>query len=71
MVTLERQDSAMYRCSTSLVELEKVVNKQRSLPDAYLDAGKCMITQTFYDYALSLLGDPLPVYPKLKPIKVP
>jgi 6-phosphofructokinase 1 len=58
------------RCTTSLVELERVVDKQRFLPDEYLDAEKSMVTQAFYDYALPLLGNPLPTYPKLKPIKV-
>jgi ATP-dependent phosphofructokinase / diphosphate-dependent phosphofructokinase len=71
MVTLERQDVPTYRCTTSFVELKKVVNQQRFLPDEYLDAEKSMITEAFYNYALPLLGDPLPTYPKLKPIKVP
>ena len=70
MVTLVRQDASKYQCTTGLVDLEKVMNKQRLLPDDYLDAEQCMITQAFYDYALPLLGDPLPSYPKLQQIKV-
>jgi ATP-dependent phosphofructokinase / diphosphate-dependent phosphofructokinase len=70
MITLVREDVPTYRSSTSLVELEKVVNKQRFLPEEYLDSEKSMVTQPFYNYALPLLGNPLPTYPKLKPIKV-
>jgi ATP-dependent phosphofructokinase / diphosphate-dependent phosphofructokinase len=60
MVTLERQDIPTYHCTTGFVTLEKMVNQQRFLPDAYLDAEKGMVTQAFYNYALPLLGDPLP-----------
>ena len=70
MVTLVRRDTPTYSCTTSLVDLAVVVNKQRFFPDEYLDARKTMVTQAFYDYALPLLGDPLPDYPKLVLIKV-
>ena len=70
MVTLVRQDIPTYRSTACLEELEKIVNKQRLLPDEYLDSEKSMVTQAFYNYALPLLGDTLPTYPKLKPIKV-
>jgi hypothetical protein len=35
------------------------------VPGEYLDAGKTMVTQAFYDYALPLIGEPLPVYAEL------
>jgi 6-phosphofructokinase 1 len=70
MITLIRDPAPPYRCITGLVELAQVVGQKRLLPDEFLDAGKTMVTQAFYNYALPLLGDPLPVYPKLEDIKV-
>jgi len=66
MVTLERHVQPAYYCTTGLVELAKVANGQRLLPDEYLDASKTMVTQAFYDYALPLLGDPLPEHARLE-----
>ena len=70
MVTLVRDPAPSYYCTTGLVELAQVVGQQRLLPGEYLDAGKTMVTRAFYEYALPLLGDPLPVYPKLEDVKV-
>ncbi len=70
MVTLVRQTNGGYACTAGLVELAQVANEQRLLPDDYLNADKTMVTQAFYDYALPLIGDPLPIYPSLKKIGV-
>jgi len=70
MVTLIRHMDPNYRCTTGLVELASVANEQRLMPDEYLDAGKTMVTQAFYDYALPLIGDPLPYYVKLDKIRI-
>ncbi len=45
--------------------MSEVANVQRLMPDEYLDASKTMVTQAFYDYALPLIGESLPVYPEL------
>ncbi len=60
MVTLQRSDRPTYACTTGLAELAQVANVQRLLPDEYLYASKTMVTQAFFDYALPLIGDPLP-----------
>jgi 6-phosphofructokinase len=65
MVTLIRQEGQEYRCSTGLASLPEIAGAQRLLPGEYLDAGKTMVTQAFYDYALPLIGEPLPVYAEL------
>ncbi len=65
MVTLVRHMDPDYHCTTGLVELASVANEQRLMPDEYLDAGKTMVTQAFYDYALPLIGDRLPHYVQL------
>jgi 6-phosphofructokinase 1 len=66
MVTLIRHNEPAYHCSTGLVELDKVANVQRLLPDSYLNQNKTMITPVFYDYALPLIGGPLMQYARLE-----
>jgi 6-phosphofructokinase 1 len=56
MVMLIRDDKPTYHCVTGLVELDKVANVQRLLPDNYLNQNKTMIAPAFYDYALPLIG---------------
>ncbi len=70
MVTLVRHMDPNYHCTTDLVELASVANEQRLMPDEYLDAGKTMVTQAFYDYALPLIGDRLPHYVQLEKIRI-
>jgi ATP-dependent phosphofructokinase / diphosphate-dependent phosphofructokinase len=70
MVTLVRHTDGGYSCTTGLVELAQVANAQRLLPDEYLNEDKTMVTQAFYDYALPLIGDPLPQYPTLQKIGI-
>ena len=70
MVTLVRQMTPTYYCTTRLVELAKVANAQRLLPDEYLDENKTMVTGAFYDYALPLIGKPLPHHPQIEITRV-
>ncbi|HLX55994.1 MAG TPA: 6-phosphofructokinase, partial [Ktedonobacteraceae bacterium] len=70
MVTLIRLTEPAYHCSTGLVALDEVANTQRLMPDDYLDSSKTMVTQAFYDYALPLIGAPLPVHAKLEQIRI-
>jgi 6-phosphofructokinase len=65
MVTLQRLDGPAYRCTTGLAALSEVANVQRLLPANFLDESGTMITPAFMDYALPLIGEPLPVYPRL------
>jgi 6-phosphofructokinase len=70
MVTLIRQTEPVYHCATGLIELAKVANVQQLMPAHYLDESKTMVTQAFYDYALPLIGSPLPDHAKLEMTKV-
>lgn len=70
MITLVRQATAPYSCTTGQEELVKVANQQRALPGEYFDAEAMMVTPAFYEYALPLLGDPLPDYARLEEISV-
>jgi 6-phosphofructokinase 1 len=60
MVTLVRSEGPGYRVATGLVGLEQIANRHRTLPAAFFDAGSKRVTGAFREYALPLLGDPLP-----------
>ena len=66
MVTLVRAPGPKYSCDTGLVDLDVVANEQRLLPDEYLDANGTGVTAAFREYALPLLGDPLPAHVRLR-----
>ncbi len=70
MITLERHDEPAYSCTTGLVELEKIANVQSLMPAHYLDESKTMVTQAFYDYALPLIGEPLPHHATLQMTRI-
>ncbi len=70
MVTLVRRPGPDYACETGLADLEAIANANRPLPDDFLDASSTGVTQAFYDYALPLIGEPLPKHARLKRILV-
>lgn len=70
MVTLVRDEGPLYHCTTGLVDLAQVANVQRLMPPEFLNEEKTMVTRAFYEYALPLLGDPLPDYARLEMTKV-
>ena len=70
MVILLRQDKPAYHCTTGLAELSKIANAQRLLPANFLDATGTMVTQAFLSYAQPLIGEPLPVYPRLEHTRI-
>jgi 6-phosphofructokinase len=65
LVILIRQDEPEYHSTTGLAELARVANVQRTMPTEYLDESKTMVTPAFTHYALPLIGERLPVYPRL------
>ena len=71
MITLVRETSRTYRCTTGKVELDKVANATKSLPRDFMNADGNGTTATFRDYTMPLIGDPLPDYVKLNKIQVP
>jgi len=71
MVTLERIAEEPYQCTTGLVELAKVANVEKRLPDDFLSPSGNDVTPAFVDYARSLLGGPLPPYVRLAKHPVP
>lgn len=71
MVTLLRHSEPAYHCTTGLVALSEVANAQRLMPGSYLNSNKTMVTRAFYDYALPLIGEALPVHATLEQIGIP
>ncbi len=67
MVTLQRVPGERYACETGLADLEEIANQQKVLPDEFLDKDGAMVSQAFYDYALPLIGAPLPSYARVQP----
>jgi len=70
MITLVRQAGPVYACETGLTDLERVANERRPLPPEFLTPDGRGVTQAFRDYALPLLGDPLPQHTRLRPARV-
>lgn len=70
MVTLVRHTEPTYHCTTGMVELAKIANVQQLMPAEFLDENKTMVTRAFYDYALPLIGEPLPQHTKLKMTRI-
>jgi 6-phosphofructokinase 1 len=71
MVTIERVSDEPYRSRPGLVELEKVANLQKLLPDEYIAPAGNHVTEAFHRYALPLIGGQAPTYPRLRAVPVP
>jgi 6-phosphofructokinase 1 len=71
MVTLVRASSRTYRCTTGLVELEKVAAATKAMPRDFINREGNGITQEYRRYAMPLIGDPLPEYVKVKKVLIP
>jgi 6-phosphofructokinase len=70
MVTLVREPGAEYKCTTGLVELEKVALGTKRVPDEYINEAGNGVTDAFIEYARPLIGGQLPEYARLKKIPV-
>jgi len=70
MVTLVREPGPEYKCTTGLVELEKVALGTKRVPDEYINEAGNGVTDAFIEYARPLIGGPLPEYVRLEKIPV-
>jgi ATP-dependent phosphofructokinase / diphosphate-dependent phosphofructokinase len=67
MVTLVREETGhRYASTTGLTDLERIANQHRPLPAEFVSESGKGITSRFRDYALPLLGDPLPAPMRLE-----
>jgi 6-phosphofructokinase len=71
MITLDRTSSDPYRCETGLVELARVAEVERCLPDEFIALSGNDVTPAFASYARPLLGGPFPPYARLEKHLVP
>ncbi|RIK42284.1 MAG: phosphofructokinase [Chloroflexi bacterium] len=62
MVTLQRRQSATYAIDYGMVALDSVAAVERTLPDEMIAQDGHDISPAFRDYALPLIGGPLPEY---------
>jgi 6-phosphofructokinase 1 len=59
MVTLVREPGKEYHCSTGLISVEQVADKEKFLPKEWMNREGNFPTQEFLDYARPLMGGPL------------
>jgi len=62
MVTLVRESTDEYRCTTGLAKLEEVASKEKYLPDEFINEEANFVTDKYKEYTLPLIGGPLPDY---------
>ncbi len=65
MMGLKRERESPYQCSIEQVDLGKVANIEKSLPDHFIGADSNWITRDFKAYARPLVGGKLPDYVRL------
>ena len=65
MISLVRATSAPYQCGTGIAALSQVANRERKLPEAYVDRATGEITPAFVEYARPLIGEPFAPYARL------
>ncbi len=68
MVTLVRGEGEKYICKTNVVELEKVANVVKSVPNNFITADGYFVTRDFINYSTPLIGEPIPEYVRLRKI---
>ena len=66
MAAIRRESSRPYRYALTEAPLEAVANRERTLPDAYINAAGNGVTEAFREYCLPLLGEPFPPYAVLR-----
>jgi len=71
MVTLQRDGGLEYHSTTGLVPLAEVANAEKKLPPEYIESSRPFVTDAFREYALPLIGAPLPEYGRLSGPVVP
>jgi len=65
MVTLERQSSDPYRCTTGTAPLAEVAERAKPMPDEFINAAGNFTTEKFIEYARPLVGE-LPAFARRK-----
>ncbi len=70
MITLERTPGRKYECTTGLVELERVANRKRMVPDEFINEDGNDVTKEFLEWLRPLIRPGLTEYAHLKRVLV-
>lgn len=70
MITLERLPSKEYKYTTGLIQLERVANQTRVVPDEFINKDGNDVTKEFLEWARPLIQPGLPEYTRLKRVLV-
>jgi len=62
MITLVRESTDKYKCTTGLARLEEVASKEKYLPDGFINEHANFVTDKYKEYVFPLIGGPLPDY---------
>lgn len=71
MVTILREGDRPYQSHTGLVRLDRVANRIRLVPDAFIAPSGNDVTAAYLDYIRPLIGVPLTAYARLSGATVP
>lgn len=66
MVILERAEGLTYRSTIGMANLDLIANVEKPMPAEFINDDGNFVTQQFIDYALPLIGGPLPQYVELQ-----
>ena len=67
MVGLRRAPGPAYRVETFLIPVEQVMLYERKMPDEYISADGCDVTDAFVEWCRPLIGSPLRQFVTFKP----
>ncbi|MBU1290878.1 diphosphate--fructose-6-phosphate 1-phosphotransferase, partial [bacterium] len=71
MSTIIRKPGGIYKVTYDKVPLDVVANSERKFPQEWISIDKVDVTDEFVEWALPLIGSPLPRFAKFKEIYVP
>ena len=66
MITLVRKSTSPYVCSADVTELANIANREKKMPDEFINEEGNDVTDAFVDWLEPLMGGPLPEYYHLK-----
>jgi len=70
MITLERAPGKEYQCTMGMVELERVANRKRMVPDEFINKEGNDVTKEFLEWLRPLIRPGLSEYAHLKRVLV-
>lgn len=62
MVAIQRVSNAPYRIRFGKIDLARVAGEERKLPDSFINHAGNFVTPAFRQYAMPLIGGPIPEY---------